>query len=282
MSDAFQWLVRAYSELLDAPNGGLNFFRNAIFFGERINTYVDAGFMDYILTQPIANALPEKGKCVIADFGCGSGHVGYHVASQLTRPKRPVFPIGFDNYDKNFWLTNPTPKILTYQRDLKSLRFMPNMFHAGILRFALPFVHKKFQPDALKQIHAVLKPGAILVVLQDGVFNKTKPENSWNTLFAACGTFERLHGLHYPSCDSLQAMAKKAGFRVKAATDLTDIAFGYLSPESCAKAFKLTPKEHQRLNTLFQKWRQKNVLPFEPDPNSLRVLWPMYTCVLQK
>lgn len=281
-----KWIARNYLERNIAPDGRLNYMRNVIFNDKLINSYYDPDFINYIFTQHIKSALPENEKCMIADFGCGSGLVAKTVVEQLGRPD--VLPIGFDTYNKDYWRGyKPIPEIQTFQRDLKDLRFTSNTFHAGILRFALPFIRENDQPEVLKQIYEVLKPGAVLVVLNDGAFNETERDKSWNTLLAECVTFEGLTSMHYPSFDSLKVIVEKVRFQIKDKKDLTDIAFGYLSPQICARAFKPNKDQRKRLKTLFEKWKQKDVLPFEPEflrpkPRSLRVLWPMYTCVLEK
>jgi ubiquinone/menaquinone biosynthesis C-methylase UbiE len=295
-----KWVDRFYSERNAAPDGRLNYWRYAIFKDEQdksnskgklINTYYDRGFIDYIFTQQIARALPPEQKCVIADFGCGDGLVAKTVVEQLGRPNDSVLPVGIDNYDIDFWRgEKPTPKIQTVvEGNLLDLHvyFDQDYFHAGIFRFALPFIRKDDQQEALNQIYKVLKPGAVLVVLNDGAFNKTERKKSWNTLFAKCATYGRLANKYYPSCESLKGMAEIAGFHVKDeyAKDLTDIAFGYLSPQICARVFKPNKDQRKRLKTLFEAWKQKDVLQFEPDflrPNSLRLPWPMYTCVFEK
>ncbi len=280
------WLRRRDLEQTFAPNGALNRWRQVIFNGALIDSYSHKGFIDSIFTQPIAQALQPYGRCVIGDFGSGTGHVAKTVVEQLERLKNDdVLPFGIDRYNEDFWKEKPSPVIQTAQGSLTELPFKPNVFHAGILRFSLPFVCKNSQPEALKQIYRALKPDAVLVVLNDGVLNETETDKSWNDLFAECSTFEGLSKMHYPSYDRLKVMAEEVGFKVSPATDLTDIAFGYLSPEICAHAFQSDKEQRKRLKFLFEKWRQKKVLPFEPEtlrPNSLRVLWPMYTCVLQK
>ncbi len=286
-----KWVTRAYSERRFAPDGGLNFWRNVIFRDELIYSYCDPGFVDYIFTKPIAAVLSNR-KCMIADFGSGDGHVAQTVVSQLGRQgDRAVLSVGID-IDRVDLLAmkQEGPDVQPVQGNLLHLPFAPNSFDAGILRFALPFISEENQPRMFEQIYSVLKDGAVLVVLNDGVL-ETETAAHYNTLFAECAAStgrwtvdQLLTDRHFPSCESLKFMAEEAGFEVKAesVSDLTDIAFGYISPEIYATAVPLKEDQYRRLENVFKEWKEKDVLPFEPKPDSLRVPLPMYTCVLQK
>lgn len=285
-----KWIARHYAERNAASDGRLNEWGNVIFNGKLIDGYFSEALIDYIFTQQIANTLPVSGECLIADFGCGSGHVSNRVASQLTKPERPVVPIGIDKFDENFWRRGkPDFDIETVvEGNLLKLPIKENAFHAGILRYVLPFIHENDQLLALEQIYRVLKPGAVLVVLNSGVFNQTEKDKSWNKLYEECCAFNGLHNMHHPSCESLIDMATiNVKFHVKHKEELTDIAFGYLSAQICSRAYNLNKEDRKKLKTLFEEWKQKEVLPFEPAfirpmPSSLRVPWPRYLIVLQK
>jgi ubiquinone/menaquinone biosynthesis C-methylase UbiE len=270
------WVARAYSGPTAGQDDGLGWGK-AIFRGKVIDVYNDPDLIHAVFTQQLASALP-KDKCIIADFASGNGYVARTVVSQLERPDdRRVVPIGIDSYDKKYWPKIPAPRIRTVQGNLLDLPFKPNSFHAGILRFALPFIPKDDQPEMFKQIHDVLKPGAILVVLNYGVLNDGISSDAYNRLFAA-GTACEQAVTHNPSCESMTAMANKAGFRVNPATDLTGAVVGYISPKIYVGLYKLNPDQQESLKTAFEA--EKDVLPLEPK--SLRVRRPMYACVLKK
>ncbi len=213
-----------------------------------------------------------------------SGHVIQTVVSQLGQPEdRRVLPIGIEVDGAALRkMKEKASGVQPVRGDLLDVPFDPKAFHAGILRFVLPFIGKDDQLLALKQIHNVLKDGAVLVILNDGVLKESKMAEDYKTLFAECAAHEGFSNMHYLSGESLIVLADKAGFDVEAAVDLTDIVFGYLSPESFARAAQLTPEKRRSLEAVFKACKQENVLPFEPDPDSLRVLHPMYTCVLKK
>ncbi len=290
-----KWVTRLRIERTVKPSDylyfkdGMNHWRYAAFNGKIINTYFDKDFTDYIFTRQIEGALPPNEHCVIADFGSGSGHVGFYVASQLTRWKRSVLPYGFDNFQKSFWTgKKPTPKIVTYERDLSKLSFGSNAFDAGICRFALPFIGKEDQQQALKNIYEALKPGAVVVILNDGAFDDTGKDKSWNIIFAGDDQKKRKYKLYYPSCKELTRMAETVGFKVIHKEDLTDIAFGYISPQILAEVYslKLTNRNDRKktvkLREKFWKWKKIHPSWFEPKRGSLRALWPMYKLVLRK
>ena len=292
-----EWITRANKERCAAPNGGLCWGK-VIWNGKLINLYTNKDFINYIFTQPIAPTLPENKTCMIADFGAGNGYVAQTVVSQLEQPC--VIPIGIDRYHPDLKVMKQEkclvqPIVKPVQGDLRKrplkenfLPFKKNTFHAGIFRFALSFIGKNFQPQVFKQISRVMKPSAVLVVLNYGVFEENEKNVDAHDILYAKGsaasgrwTFENLKkNMHDPSCEHLIDMAEEAGFEVKAKTDLTDIALGYTSPEIYKKLYRLNSDQHEKLKAVFEKCKEKGVLPFEPD--SLRVLRPMYSCVLKK
>jgi ubiquinone/menaquinone biosynthesis C-methylase UbiE len=269
----------------------MNVWRSVIYKGALIDSYNDKGFMRDLITRPIARELPQNLTGTIADFGSGNGFVGKTVAAQLSQAyRRRALPIGIDSFDKDFWAAKPAVMIPTVQGDLKNIPFKKNTFDAGILRFALPFVPPKSQPRALEQIYGVLKDGAVLVVLNDGVLNENKTAEAYNALFTSAAALaeglpiRRVKAARYfPSCERLESLAEKAGFTVKASTDLTESALGYTSPEIYARTFNSTAAQKKELKAAFEKWKRQGALPFDPSrPDSLRVPWPMYACVLRK
>jgi SAM-dependent methyltransferase len=283
-----RWVTRRDAERRVALDGRLNHCRYVIFDNKLINGYRNHEFIRFAFTLPIASVLPAS-KSLMGDFGSARGYVGRTVADQLNQQAgRRVVPIGFDNFREDFWQgPREKPLIKTFHRDLRRLNFRAEGFHAGILRFALPFVPKDDQPEALRQIYHVLKPGAVLVVLNDGVFKEAETGRAWTPLITEVASVEGMSGMHYLSCEKLMQLAKEAGFEVTQAEDLTERAMGYLSPRLFAET--LEPEAQAaalaRLEPVFRTWKEKDRSSFEPaflDPDSLRVPWRMYRCVLRK
>ncbi|MGE4352189.1 MAG: class I SAM-dependent methyltransferase [Bdellovibrionales bacterium] len=288
-----KWLRRCEAELLAQPYGGMEAaLGRAVFRGKLINSYLDDSFLYSTISSHIAPALPY-GECLLGDFGSGTGIRGFKVADQLQRPDHCIVrPIGVDIFNKELW-TESKPKffIPVVQGDLKDLPIKSNTFHAGLFRHALAFVPKDDQPKVFEEIYQVLKPGAVLVVLNFGAFNKTEAGVAWNALFAKTAECEGLYNMHYPTCDDVMAMAKKAGFLVKHAFDLTDEAFSLFSPQVAALVidkeldWPTKRKMRRELKALFQERKQDGVMAFEPSalrPKSLRTALMMYSCVLEK
>lgn len=291
--DQQKWVRRIYAERPFAHDSRLNRWGHAIYNNKLIQYGPHGPFLHTIFTSQIAPVLPP-GKCLIGDFGSGNGSVSDTVACQLQRPEdSPARPVGVDIFNETLWSREKFELLIPIiQGDLRQIPVKDNTFHAGLMRFALPFVPKADQAGVLQEIHRVLKPGAVLVVLNHGGFNETAEDLAWNSLFAETARFEKLTHMHYPSCERLVQMATKdARFNVQHTQDLTDIALSYFSPQVAGQGIdgKLPQptkrRMRQELKALFEACKQEGVLPFEPRslrPKSLRVPWRMYTCVLKK
>lgn len=288
LTEEERWAKRAEAERRFAPNGEANKWRKGIFGNKLIDVYFNPDLIKFIFTQRIAQALPKTGYCRIADFCSGTGHVGRRVAKQLTKPSRRVHPTGFDDFIETFWIYGkPSVCIPTHKCSLPELDYSANTFDAGILRFAMPFIRNDLQPQAIKRMFRVMKPGGVLVVLNDGAIDaktaRVAYERFIEGLVAGGKTEESARSwLYTSSYEELKGMGEAAGFVVGPAKDLTDTVINYISPESMAQSRGLDDEQKARLLAVYARSKKEHPTHFEPDPNSLRMPWRMHTFTLTK
>lgn len=287
--DQKSWVARVEAEKRLAPDGLK--WGEAIFRGRLTNIYFSPGLIKTFFTWPISHALPKYGRCQIADFACDTGFVARTVARQLGQShRRRVDLVGIDIYGRGLQVMKQrSRRARTVQGDLKELGKLPiepKSFHAGIFRFALPFIPKDAQPKVFEGIYNLMKEGSVLVVMSYGALGIEEAE-AYNKLFnagtASWGrrTLEEVNAnMHMPSFARVKEMAERAGFSVRPIVDLTHKAFGYLSPEIYGGLYELNDNQLRKLTKVFEEEKQRGILPFEP--NTLRVLRPMYTCLLTK
>lgn len=284
-----RWGARAEAERRFAPNGELNAWRMGVFQEKLIDIGFNLDLINFIFTQPLDATLPPTGDIKIADFCSGPGYLGFHVAKQLTKPGRSVSAVGYDKFTKASW-PDGKPKVLipTRQCSLTEIDGEADFFDAGLFRFAWPFISHELRPEVCKRLFGVMKEGSSIVVLNDGAIDE-KSARVAHELFiegivAGGGETEESarSWLYTSSYDEIKSVGEAAGFEAGPAMDLTDTIISYNSPEAMAKSRGLNAEQTARLIDVYARAKQEGVIPFEPDPNSLRSPWRMYTCTLVK
>lgn len=288
LTEEDRWAKRAEAERLYAPNGEANRFRRAVFQNRLIDVRFNPGLINFIFTQSIAATLPPTGDFKIADFCSGRGYLGFHSAKQLTQPGRSVSAIGYDKFTQTSWPKGPPkPLIPTHQCDLTEIDCPDNFFDAGLMRFAWLFIDHSARPKICERLFAMMKPGSRIVVLSDGPITE-KAARAGHELFiegiVAGGAAKETAGswAHTASYEEIKRVAAAAQFEVGIATDLTDIVIGYNSPATMARSRRLSKKQKARLIAVYRQAKKDGIVPFEPDPNSLRMPWRMHTFTLTK
>jgi SAM-dependent methyltransferase len=226
----------------------------SIFRGKRIDTYYDPGLISELFTKPIArslakneSSLPKDEALIIGDFGSGNGESMQILGSQLGRTyDNRVISVGIDISEYYLQaMKDRAPDVRPVRGFLNNLPFKPETFDAGVLRFALFFNSKDAQLSLLKQIYDVLKPDAVLVVLNYGVID-TKTAKRFDAFFYGRDTSkgyrrveENPNNSHIPSLRNLKVIAQKVGFTTQFEGDLTKSIFGCVSAKNHEREFGL-------------------------------------------
>ncbi|MFA7253108.1 MAG: methyltransferase domain-containing protein [Patescibacteria group bacterium] len=281
-------VYRPYSELKVSNPEDLDTWGNAFRDGELINAYTDERLIADVFTKPIsAVEYSSEEPFLLADFGSAEGYVAYTVSTQLQSNGIQVQPIGLDSNSKSLELMKQRfPSVRGIEADLSNISLDQNSIDAGILRFTLPYFGEKAQPLVLQQINRVLKNGGRVVISHDGAYSDDLG-SSYNQFFAEATAAVMDKPIevvkasrHFPSCEALQRMANLTGYKIADARDLTEDVVSFLSPEAYASRFSMTEAQQDNLHQVFETWKNRGVLPF--DPQTLRVRRPMYSCVLDK
>lgn len=175
-------------------------------------TYTDAEFLNKIIAAVDFNSLPTPAR--IADVMSGPGKVGLVLQKQF--PKHHYY---FLDFARGQLMKIPGEGKIA--ADARALPLAPECLDAVVVRYALKDLTEKEQPEVLKGIFQVLKPGGRLVIA-----DMVAPNNcqSWlNKQHALKQTFsgrrEDEGRCHIPTTNQWFKMLRKTGFHVELVDD---------------------------------------------------------------
>ncbi len=281
-------IKKIYSELGTENKDSLDIWGNAIYKGEIVNIYTNTELIKEIFTnQIIDNEIDKKKPLKIVDFGSSEGYVIATTTSQLQEQGYTIIPVAIDINKQNLVLLRKKyPDIETIEADLLDLPLKKNSVDGGILRFTLPYFGKEKQSLVLEQIYNALVPQGKLCIFHDGGFS-SKLGELYNEFFAdataAMGSWnlkQVKENRYFISSEELRQKAQNIGFGTFFSKDWTKKIISFLSPDSYASRFNMNKEQLDTLYKIFEKWKKKDILPFDKD--SLRLRRSMYSCILGK
>jgi tRNA (mo5U34)-methyltransferase len=168
---------------------------------------VDAEWRSERKWNRIIPELPDLTGTVIADIGCNNGYYMFRMAHH-----RPALVLGFEPYVQHYFTFN-TLNTFADQRQLQvellgieHLNLFPESFD-GI--FCLGILYHRPSPlEALRDLHAALKPGGYLIVESQAI-----PGNDPIALFPL-STYAKVPGTWFvPTAACLHNWMTRSGFR---------------------------------------------------------------------
>lgn len=154
---------------------------------------------------------PEPGE-VIADLGCGTGHLTADIADAVTANGAGGQAIGFDRSGEMVADARATyPEVDFLRADARSLPFH-NTLDAVFSNAALHWISD--QEAAVASIHESLRPGGRLVAELGGVGNVATITDALEVELTA-RDYDGEHGWYFPSPGEYATLLEAQGFEVR-------------------------------------------------------------------
>jgi tRNA (mo5U34)-methyltransferase len=168
---------------------------------------IDAEWRSERKWNRILPELPELAGKIVADIGCNNGYYMFRMAQH-----RPALVLGFEPYVQHYYTFNTLNTFAGQQQlqvellGIEHLNLFPESFD---VIFCLGILYHRPSPvEALRYLHAALKPGGCLIVE-----SQTIPGNDPIALFPL-STYAKVPGTWFvPTATCLHNWLTRTGFR---------------------------------------------------------------------